>query len=288
MFTAAARTASRDVARFFPAAFDLVFPSRCLACGLRLVEEVHAGGVCRPCWRALPEPPAERCVQCDEPTPGLLEDLPCGRCAVDPPAFDALRGAAPYAGSARAMLIAFKFRGADFLSDHLAKRMIERCGGGDARSRFDEVAPVPAGPLDRWRRDHAALLLAERVARGLGLPFAPSRLRKRRATMRQSRLPAARRAGNVRGAFAAQGAPDRVLLIDDVATSGATARECARALARAGARRIEVWCFARASREDDLIPAGARNGLGLADRIVPRETPLEGETPLEEEEERRP
>lgn len=261
MFTAAARTASRDVVRLSSAAFDLVFPSRCLSCGLRLVEDVRAGGVCRACWRAFPDLPTERCTTCDEPTPGLTEGLPCGRCVVDPPAFTALRGAAPYAGSARAMLIAFKFRGADFLADHLARLMCERCGGPDPGTSFDEVVPVPAGPLDRWRRDHAALLLAERVAERLRLPFAPKRLRKRRATRRQSTLPAARRAGNVRGAFVAEGVPERVLLVDDVATSGATARECARALARAGARRVEVWCFARASREDESMAAAARGRI---------------------------
>jgi len=255
MSTGAASIASRDVARFLPAAFDLLFPSRCRSCGVRLVEDVRSGGVCRACWSALPSLPAERCPVCSEATPGALEELACGRCAVDPPAFDVLRCAAPHAGSARSILIAFKFRGADDLADHLASRMIERCGGADAASRFYEVTCVPPGRLARWRRDHAALLLAEAAARRLRLPFSPARLRKRRATKRQSALPAARRACNVRGAFEAHASPRRVLLIDDVATSGATARECARALVRAGARRVEVWCFSRATRDDALFPA---------------------------------
>jgi predicted amidophosphoribosyltransferase len=258
MCTAAASVASRDLARFLPAALDLAVPSRCLACGERLVAELHAGGVCRACWHAVPELAAERCPVCSEPTPGAVEPWPCGRCFAAPPAFAALRAAAPYAGSARAILIAFKFRGADYLAGHLARLVIERCGSQDRTGDgFDEVAPVPGGPLARWRRDHAALSLAEAVAHGLGLPFAEARLRKRRVTKRQSGLPADRRAANVRGAFAASHPAERVLLVDDVATSGATARECARALVRAGAKRVEVWCFARASREDSLGLGGA-------------------------------
>jgi predicted amidophosphoribosyltransferase len=98
---------------------------------------------------------------------------------------------------------------------------------------------------------HPAEVLAAALARRLELPFAAGRLVKTRETERQSRLPADERAGNVRGAFAVRGAPARrVLLVDDVATSAATARECARRLARAGAGAVTVWCFARASRTD--------------------------------------
>ena len=118
---------------------------------------------------------------------------------------------------------------------------------------YQEVVPVPATAISRLRRDHPAELLAHALARRLAAPFAARRLSKVRATRRQSGLPARRRAGNVAGAFAARpGAPARVLLVDDVATSGATARECARALLQAGAREVDVSCFARASRDDEV------------------------------------
>jgi ComF family protein len=249
MCTAAGRAPSR-AARFFSAALDLIFPSRCLACGARLVEDVRAGGVCRACWRDLPVLSGERCSVCAEPISGAVDELPCGRCLADPPPFALLTAAAPYAGSAREILVAFKFRGADYLARHLARRLAERCRGENEALPFDEVVPVPSGSLSRWRRDHAARTLAEHVAREIHAPLSARRLFKRRRTRRQSGLPAARRAGNVRGAFAARAvAPARVLLVDDVATSGATARECARALVRAGARHVEVWTFARAGRE---------------------------------------
>ena len=118
----------------------------------------------------------------------------------------------------------------------------------------DAVVCVPAAAAARLRGDHAADLLAASLAARLGAAYAPRLLEKRRATERQSGLPLARRAENVHGAFRARrGAPGRVLLVDDVATSGSTARECARALLAAGARDVDVRCFARASREDFLL-----------------------------------
>ena len=191
---------------------------------------------------------------CDEPLPeGGETPTPaarCGRCLLSPPPFRSLRAAAPYRGPARAILIAFKFGGADILAPHLARILIERL---PAPADAEEVTAVPATARARRRADHAAELLAAALAECLSLPFVPGRLEKIRATERQSGLPLARRAGNVRGAFRARpGAPRHVLLVDDVATSGATARECARLLVRAGARTVDVWCFARASRDDML------------------------------------
>jgi predicted amidophosphoribosyltransferase len=143
--------------------------------------------------------------------------------------------------------MAFKFGGADFLAPRLAKVLTDRLG---APAPSDEVTAVPATARARRRGDHAADLLGAALAARLGLKFDAKRLEKVRPTERQSGLALARRAENVRGAFRARpGAPPRMLLVDDVATSGATARECARRLLAAGAREVEVWCFARASRD---------------------------------------
>jgi predicted amidophosphoribosyltransferase len=183
--------------------------------------------------------------------PGPEGEERCGRCVLSPPPYSSLRGAAPYRGVAREILVAFKFRGGDILAPHLARVVVERLPLPEG---VREVAAVPATAGARRRADHAAELLAASVAERLGLPFSPRRLEKIRSTERQSGLPLSERAGNVRGAFQAKaGAPERVLLVDDVATSGATARECTRQLLRAGARIVDVWCFARASRDDLLL-----------------------------------
>jgi len=215
------------------------------------VEHFLRGGVCESCWEELPEPAPDRCDVCDETLVSPAPEIPrCGRCLLSSPPFRRLRAAAPYRGSAREVLIAFKFGGADFLAPRLAGIMTARLGEPDG---IAEITAVPSTARARRRGDHAADLLGAALAARLGVKFSPRRLAKVRPTQRQSGLPLARRAENVRGAFRARpGAPERVLIVDDVATSGATARECARLLLRAGAREVEVWCFARASR-DDLI-----------------------------------
>ncbi|MGH9367450.1 MAG: ComF family protein [Thermoanaerobaculia bacterium] len=228
-----------------------LFPSRCLACRRRPLRRLFRGGVCEDCWRAVALPPAARCAVCDETTD---ETVPvCGRCLLAPPPFAGLRGAAPYRGAAREIVLAFKFRGADYLARRLAAQMCRRL---PLPAGVREVTAVPATRRARRASDHAAELLGAAVASAVRLPFAPGRLEKVRETERQSRLPLSRREGNVRGAFRVRGiCRGPVLLVDDVVTSGATARECAGRLRAAGAASISVWCFARASRGDvDLEP----------------------------------
>lgn len=249
-----ARFVEANLNRIARAAASFFFPSRCLACRSRSVERFLRGGVCETCWESLPPPaPAsDRCEVCDEALISpALEISRCGRCLLASPPFRRLRSAAPYRGSAREILMAFKFGGADFLAPRLAEIMTDRLG---RTAPADEATAVPSTPNARRRGDHAADLLAAALAARLGLKFFPRRLEKVRSTERQSGLALARRAENVRGAFRARpGAPRRVLLVDDVATSGATARECARRLLAAGARDVEVWCFARASRDEWLV-----------------------------------
>src|SRR5262249_18264134 len=153
-------------------------------CGASL-DRVFDGGVCPDCWSALERPPAARCRICDEPMPGE-PDLVCGRCLVTPPPFSSLRAAAPYRGTAREILLAFKFSGADYLARHLAARMAGRLERPDG---VHEIAAVPPGRRKRRGSEHAASALAAAVAERLDLPFAPRRLVKIRETDRQSGLP---------------------------------------------------------------------------------------------------
>jgi len=249
MSTTALGAAARAVGRF-------VFPTDCLACQRRTVEAFFRGGVCARCWESLPPRDPNRCDLCDE-TLQAFEASRCGRCELAPPPFERLLGAAPYRGAARDILLAFKFRGADYLDRHLALVIGERLV---LDGPWDEVVSVPARPRASREAPHAATLLGAALARRLHVRFFAARLAKRRETERQSRLPLSRRAANVRGAFRATGpAPERLLLVDDVATSGATLRECAAALVAAGARSVTACCFARASRAE--VSLEPRDGL---------------------------
>jgi predicted amidophosphoribosyltransferase len=187
---------------------------------------------------------------CDLPiaAPGaaLLESPLCGRCQADPPAFDALRAAVRYEGPPAEVLKAFKYSGADYLAPHLARRIAPRAAFEPAPLA---VVPVPATRRERRRRGYfPAGELARALARELGLPCV-ALLTKVRETARQASLPLPARRANVRGAFSAAAAPETVLLVDDVATSGCTLDASARALKRAGARRVFAAAFARALPE---------------------------------------
>jgi len=237
---------------FLRRAEDFFFPPGCLSCDSGR-SEAFEGGVCRRCWTDLPALTGRRCGCCDLPlaSPAFeaVEEPRCGRCLHRPPAFDALRSAAPYAGTAREIVRAFKYRGADYLAPHLAARML---AASRSLPAVEAVLPVPAtGRELRAHRFFPAGELAREFSRLSGYPLLAGALRKVRNTARQVELPLEARGENVRGAFRARRVPRSLLLVDDVATSGATLGECARELKRHGARSVFAVAFGRAIPEDN-------------------------------------
>lgn len=229
--------------------FDLLLPPACLLCGQRLPPGTGAGDFCPACCRAIPGLPPARCPVCAVGFPTPLPSLHhCESCLRQPPPFAAVHAVGPYAGTLREAVQRFNYRSQLPLERPLGALLaaaVTKAGG----RRPDLVVPVPLHPARlRERGYNQSLQLARQLGRRLGVPADAGLLRRVRDTTAQQGLDAATRKLNLRGAFAAG---DRLtgrhlLLVDDVMTTGATARECAGVLRAAGAASVEVAVVGRA------------------------------------------
>src|SRR6188472_642211 len=216
---------------------DVVLPRRCAVCG-----RVGAS-LCSRCLQRLVRCAPPWCERCGAPGPWPVRR--CAECGGRRLAFASARGALVYDHGARALVAAWKERGRRDLAVVAAELVV----AGIPRPEVDVITFVP-GDRDRGlRRGHApAAALAAELAAVWSIPIA-TLLRRRPGIGRQRDLPRAERRGNVAGAFSPCGAsPTRVCLVDDVYTTGSTATACATELRRAGARRVDVVCLARAVR----------------------------------------
>lgn len=221
----------------------LLVPSRCAVCE-EPRREIGGGGVCPGCWASLPRLAAyAACPRCALPGDGS----PCAACRREPPPVARTLAFGLYAGGLKTLLQAFKFRGWDLLAAPCGAHLAAAAERASLAEGADALVPVPSTRRrNRARGYDPAALLAESAARRLGLPVR-GLLARTRETVPQSELPAARRRANVDGAFAAsESARGRVvILVDDVATTGATLFSAARALAQAGAVEVRGLVLAR-------------------------------------------
>ena len=244
---------------------DLLLPPRCLGCGAILRDQAS---LCAGCWARLAfiEPPL--CRSCGYPLPHALPEEPiCGSCAAAPPVFDRARAALRYDEGSRGLILAFKHADRTDISRALGTWMARV--GAPLLAEADLVVPVP---LHRWRLLRRGYNQAAILARSLRLPGAsfrlvPDLLQRRRRTPSQQGLSAEARLANVtRTAFrlhprhraAVEGR--RVLLIDDVLTTGATVQACASVLRTAGASAVDLLTLARVVRD------GGRAHIGGTDQ----------------------
>ncbi len=234
------------------ALFSLVFPDNCRIC-LQPLKDITRVPVCAGCL-AAPEPlNAEYfCVFCRTP---FLNAFPlddqgrCSLCRLGLNGFDAAYTFGAYEGTLRELVHLLKYSGMRPLAGPLGALLASAL---PREQRFDLIVPMPLHWRRRWQRGfNQAELLAREVARRTGIPVVAA-ARRRRATSAQAGLTNAARRANVQGAFAVSKKDAvrdmRVLLIDDVMTTGATASACARALKRAGARQVVLLAVARVDR----------------------------------------
>jgi len=202
----------------------IILAPQCAACQTPLDRPTN-GAVCDACWTAA--------------TPFT----PLGRDSF-PPFIDLAAAVGPYDGRLRDIIHALKYDRRPTIARHLAERM--RAAGADVLAGADALVPVP---LHRSRQRERGFNQARELTRHLGLPTVDA-LTRTRATATQADLPAARRHANVRGAFACRDSrriEDSVLvLVDDVATTGATLNACAEVLLDAGAAEVRAIVAARA------------------------------------------
>lgn len=225
----------------------LVFPPACAACGALLEQEAP---FCALCTLATEPVPLPGCRRCGEP----VEDTgPCARCHRAPPPFVSAHAAFVHTGPLARAIHRFKYEGHSALALPLGRALAAGSaawlGGVGPRPALVPI-PLHNGRLLRRGYDQAALL-TRALARATGLPSCSTLLRRIRATRRQVGLTEAERTENVHGAFAVRGPvpPGPVVLVDDVFTTGATARAAGAALREAGARPVYVLTLARAVGE---------------------------------------
>jgi ComF family protein len=240
------------LARWLDPVLDLVFPAVCPVCAARSDDPAHRP-FCAPCWAALPIGLGPGCAVCGEPFPGLDGTLPCAACRRAPPPYAFARAVAAYQDGMREAIHALKYGGRTAVGTPLG-RLLADTGPG--------VLPVPLGqwadglvpvPLHRARLAERGFNQAELLAGPCGsawrLPVLGRALARTRATRPQTDLDADARRANVRDAFRvsrpAEVAGRRLLLVDDVLTTGATVGAAARALRAAGAAAVGVLTLAR-------------------------------------------
>lgn len=227
---------------------NALLPPRCLACGV-LVE--RPGALCGDCWDSIDFLGPPLCACCGLPFDyDLGPEALCGACSREPPPLERIRAVMAYGETSRRLVAGFKYRDRTEGGPAFAGWM-SRAGTG-LLAEAELILPVPL----HWtrlftRRYNQAALLAQQLGRAAERPVSLTALRRTRRTPPQVRLSAAGRQRNVSGAFAVRPAERaavegrRVLLVDDVFTTGATLSACAKALRRAGAAGVDALVLAR-------------------------------------------
>ncbi len=232
----------------FATLFDFALPPLCPVCRVPLGQP---GGICAACWARLCfiAPP-----YCDrlgipfvyDPGPGVLSM----QAIADPPAYGRARAAVRYDEVARTLVHALKYGDRTDLAPMMGRWMAQ--AGCELLAGADGLVPVPLHWRRLWaRRFNQSAALARAIAQASGAAVMSGVIRKSRSTPQQVGLSRAERAANVQGAFRVPRevrvllSGKRLVLVDDVLTSGATIDTCARALLRAGVANVDVLVFAR-------------------------------------------
>lgn len=238
--------------RTWSALSDIVLPPVCLSCHVPMTAH---DTLCASCWSGIDFIRPPYCDRLGIPLPFATGEVSLSAAAMaDPPAYDQARAAAHYSGLMRRLIHDLKFHDRDDLTTLLGGWLVD--AGRDILAVADLLVPIPLSRsrLLRRRFNQAARLGGE-VSRRTGVPSDSLSLVRVRSTPSQVGLSRREREENVRGAFAVRedrrGRIEgrRIVLIDDVVTTGATVSAATRALRRAGAEHVAVLSLALATGE---------------------------------------
>jgi len=232
------------------AGLNFFYPAVCQICGAARAGRAE-GFVCEGCWHGVRFITPPYCERCGLPYSGAITGpFECANCRAMELHFRFARSAVVAAGLVLEVIHRYKYRRALWFEPFLADLLVRAAGPVLSPEQWDAIVPVPLHPAKQREREfNQAARLAAHLAQATQIPVQDRWLRRVVATRTQTQLSREQRAANVRRAFALRpgvrlhGA--RIILLDDVLTTGATTSACARVLRVAGAADVGVWTVAR-------------------------------------------
>jgi competence protein ComFC len=241
---------TRSAKKWVDAGISLVYPNTCQICHAEEATpaEGFIGAACRGAVKLI-EPPF--CHRCGLPYSGeITTEFVCSNCAEIELSFEWARAAVAAKSVVMEVIHRYKYNRALWFEPFLAGLLIRQAVPTIQKSEWDLIVPVPLHSLKKREREfNQAERLAKYLSAATGIPIETKLLARVEATETQTRLTRSQRAGNVGSAFAFRGSNPvkgkRIILLDDVLTTGATTSACAKVLRQNGSGPVAVWTVAR-------------------------------------------
>lgn len=236
---------------------DLLLPPRCPLCGDMVLQQYS---FCGQCWPQLRFISAPQCSSCGRPLgadrdEAAEEKLVCAPCMAQPPPHDGIRAVLVYDELSRRIALRLKHAGRIGLAKFIARQLLRQMP--DLAEDW-LLIPVPLHRGRLWQRGfNQSALIASQLSQLHGTDYCFDALRRTRATPPLKNMTQKQRATAVKNVFAVnpksagQLRGRKILLVDDVYTSGATSHACVKTLKKAGAQRVEIMCWARVLRDGE-------------------------------------